>query len=72
MGKTFGNPNITEGTIYRVTVRIDSQVHVVTMYDERYIAIDDVIDAILSLTPKKFRDEYKSETMDFSDVKLPR
>ena len=71
MGTTFGNPNITDGTIVRVTVQFDQQLHTVTMFDERYLAIDELIAAVLTLTPKKLREEYKSESMDFTEVKLP-
>ncbi len=65
MGKTFGNPNITEGNIIKVTVKIDYQVHTVTMYNERYLAMDDIINTILSVVPKKyartFEDDYNGE-----------
>lgn len=71
MGTTFGNPNITDGTIVRVTVRFDEQLHTVTMYDERYLAIDELVNAVLTLTPAKLREEYKSNNMNFSEVKLP-
>ena len=71
MGKVFGNPNIDEGTIVRVSVKIDKQLHTVTMFDERYIAVDEVIEAILSLTPPNLRKEYETDLMDFSEVKLP-
>jgi len=71
IGKTLGNPNMREGTIVRVTVKVDSQMHQVTMFDERYIAVDDIIDTILEVVPKKLREEYKNKGMDFSEVKLP-
>lgn len=71
MGTTFGNPNITDGTIVRVTVRFDEQIHTVTMYDERYLAIDELVNAVLSLIPPKLREEFKSKSMDFTEVKLP-
>lgn len=71
MGSTFGNPNITEGTITRVSVRFDDQRHTVTLYNEHYLAIDELINAVLSLTPPDLKREFKSKSMDFSEVKLP-
>lgn len=71
IAETFGNPNMREGTVVRVSVKFDSERHVVTMYDERYLAVDEVVSAVLALMPKNLREDYEKKSMDFSEIKLP-
>lgn len=73
LGKTYGDPDMTEGNIIRITVKIDNQTHTVTMYDERYLAADDVAKTILEVVPEKFaktfRDDYDGSE-DRIDINL--
>lgn len=71
MSRVYGNPNMKKGLITRITVKLDYQVHSITMYNERYLAVDSIIDAILDQVPKSIRDDFKSESPNFSEIKLP-
>lgn len=71
IGKNIGNPNMSEGTVIRITVIVDSHQHTVTMYDERYLPVDQVANTALSLMPKELRDDFNSSALDFSEIKLP-
>lgn len=61
IGEKFGNPNMQQGNIIKVTVKIDNQLHSVTMFDERFLAVQSVIDAILEVMPKDYAKTFKDD-----------
>jgi hypothetical protein len=73
IGSTIGNPDIQEGQVVKVSVKIDNQQHTVTMFDERYLGVDMVINCILEVLPaecgKAFKDDYDGKS-DKIDIKL--
>jgi len=71
MSKVYGNPHTKKGIITRITVKLDYQINTITMYNEKFLAVDYIIDSILEMTPKSVRDDFKSDSSDFSEIKLP-
>jgi hypothetical protein len=71
LSKVYGNPNIKKGLITKITVKLNYQVHSITLYNEKFYAVDSIIDSILDLAPKKVREDFKNDSLDFSKIKLP-
>ena len=61
LNSDYGTPENFRGNVIRITVKIDSQLHTVTMYDERYLAVDMVVDAILESVPKKYAEAFRKK-----------
>ena len=61
LSTVYGTPENCRGEIVHISVKIDNQLHSVTMYDERYLAVDMVVDAILDSIPAQYADAFRKE-----------
>ena len=67
----LGKPDMKKGEIIKVTVKIDHHLHSVTMYGERYLAVDDIVNAVLKFMPEDLQKDYNTEEFNYSEIKLP-
>ncbi|MCD4783052.1 MAG: hypothetical protein K8T10_04380 [Candidatus Eremiobacteraeota bacterium] len=69
--EVLGSPDMKKGTIIKVTVKIDHHMHSVTMYGERYLAVDDIVNAVLKFMPDDLKKDYNRKNFNYSEIKLP-